>query len=92
MNKKLYRKPEGQMICGVCTGLAEYFDQDVTLIRLIAVVTGLFSGAGILAYIIAAIIMPVGNPNNNGYTNVYPGEQEKSYENNDYNNNNYPHN
>jgi phage shock protein PspC (stress-responsive transcriptional regulator) len=58
-NKKLHRKAEGQMICGVCTGLAEYFDADVTLVRLIAVAAGLFTGVGVIAYIAAAVIMPV---------------------------------
>ena len=57
--KKLHRKTEGQMICGVCTGLAEYFNVDVTVVRLIAVVLSLGSGLGWLAYIIAAIVLPV---------------------------------
>ena len=58
MNNKLHRKADGQIICGVCTGLAEYFQADVTVVRLIAVLAGLFSGTGIVAYIIAALIMP----------------------------------
>ena len=58
MEKKLYRVTEGKMICGVCTGLAEYLNMDVTVVRLICVLIGLFTGAGILAYFIAAIIMP----------------------------------
>lgn len=57
-NKKLYRVQEGKMICGVCAGLAEYFDVDVTLVRLGTVVLSLAVGSGILAYIIAAIVMP----------------------------------
>lgn len=46
------------MLCGVCGGIAEYFNIDPTLIRLLAVVFGLSGGSGILAYIIAAIIIP----------------------------------
>lgn len=45
------------MLCGVCGGIAEYFNIDPTLIRLLFVLFGL-SGGGILAYIIAAIIIP----------------------------------
>ena len=58
MEKKLHRKAEGQMICGVCTGLAEYFQMDVTAVRVLTVFAGLFSGFGVVAYIIAALIMP----------------------------------
>jgi phage shock protein PspC (stress-responsive transcriptional regulator) len=57
--KKLYRITEGKMICGVCSGLAKYFDADVTLVRLIAAASALFSGGTtVLAYIAAAVIMP----------------------------------
>ncbi len=55
--KKLYRSKTNRMICGVCGGIAEYFNVDANLVRLIAVVLGL-SGTGILAYIIAAVILP----------------------------------
>jgi phage shock protein C len=58
MNKKLHRIAEGQKLCGVCTGLADYFNADVTVVRLIAVASCLFSGAGVIAYIAAAVIMP----------------------------------
>ncbi len=58
MEKKLYRVEEGKMLCGVCAGLAEYLNLDVTIVRLIAAVIGL-SGSGVLLYIVAALIMPV---------------------------------
>jgi len=45
------------MIAGVCSGIAEYFDTDPTLIRVLFVLFGL-AGAGILFYIILAIIIP----------------------------------
>ncbi|MGL5785648.1 MAG: PspC domain-containing protein [Bacteroidales bacterium] len=61
MHKKLYRSMTDKMISGVCGGLAEYFDVDPTIIRLLAVlltfVTGIFPC--IIAYIIAMIIVPV---------------------------------
>ncbi len=57
--KKLYRVLEGKMISGVCTGLAEYFNMDVTIIRLIFAVVSMMGGSGILLYIICALIIPV---------------------------------
>ena len=55
--KKLYRSKTDRKICGVCGGLGEYFNIDSTLIRLAAVLL-IFMEVGILAYIIAAIIIP----------------------------------
>ena len=56
--KKLYRIKENKLLCGVCTGLADYFDLDVTLIRLGWVIAFFCCGVGLLAYFIAAIIIP----------------------------------
>lgn len=58
MNKKLYRSVESRMIAGVCGGLGEYFEIDPTLVRLITVALLLAGGGGLLAYIIAWIIVP----------------------------------
>lgn len=55
--KKLYRSRENRMLCGVCGGIAEYFNIDPTLIRLGFVLFG-FTGTAILAYFIAAVIIP----------------------------------
>jgi phage shock protein C len=52
MAKKLYRSRNDRMIAGVCGGLAEYFDIDSTLVRLITVALTLAGGSGILAYLI----------------------------------------
>lgn len=60
MSKKVYRNMNNKMIGGVCSGLADYFDMDPTLVRLIWVAFVLIGGTGILAYIIAWIIMPEG--------------------------------
>ncbi|GAI35822.1 unnamed protein product, partial [marine sediment metagenome] len=46
------------MIAGVCGGIAEYFDVDSTLVRLLAVLVVLLGGAGVIAYIIAWIVIP----------------------------------
>lgn len=58
MKKKLYRSRKDYMIAGVCGGIAEYFDVDSTLVRLLAVLIVLLGGAGVIAYIIAWIIIP----------------------------------
>ena len=57
MNKKLYRNTGNKMIAGVCSGLAEYIGIDPTIVRLIWALVAL-SGAGLIAYLIAAIIIP----------------------------------
>ncbi len=56
--KKLYRSDTDKMLCGVCGGIAEYFNVDPTLIRLLWAVLTCTGGAGIIAYIIAAVIIP----------------------------------
>ncbi|NLZ45598.1 MAG: PspC domain-containing protein [Clostridiales bacterium] len=56
--KKLFRVEQGKMICGVCGGIAEYFNIDPTLVRLGAVLLGC-TGTGLIAYIVAAIIIPI---------------------------------
>lgn len=58
MKKKLYRSEKDSMIAGVCGGIAEYFDVDSTLVRLLTVIFVLLGGAGVVAYIIAWIIIP----------------------------------
>ncbi len=59
MSKKLYKKSEGQLICGVCNGLGDYLNLDPNLVRIGAVVLACGS-AGIvgLAYLVAAVILP----------------------------------
>ena len=58
MSKRLYRSKKEKMIAGVCGGMAEYFNIDPTLIRLGWVLFCAMGGSGIVAYIIAAIIIP----------------------------------
>lgn len=59
MEKKLYRIEEGKIICGVCGGIAEYFNIDPTLVRLGFVLLSAAGGSALLVYIVGAIIMPV---------------------------------
>jgi len=56
--KKLYKIEQGKMICGVCGGIGEYLNVDPSLIRIGFVILGFFDGGGLIAYIIAAIILP----------------------------------
>ena len=56
--KKIYKIEEGKKICGVCGGLAEYFNIDPTIIRVIWAVLALVYGAGILLYFICAFVFP----------------------------------
>ncbi len=62
MAKKLYRSVEDKKIAGVCGGLGEYFDIDPTIIRLIWLAMLFAVGSGVLAYIIAWIIVPLAGP------------------------------
>lgn len=59
--KKLYRSETNKMISGVCGGIAEYLEVDPTLVRLVFAAFAIFGGSGILAYIVAAILIPLRN-------------------------------
>ena len=61
MNEKRLRKSKtDKKLCGVCGGIAEDLGMDPTIVRLIAVLLAVFCGGGLLAYIIAALVMPDG--------------------------------
>ena len=55
--KRLYKSNSNRVLCGVCGGIGDYFNIDPTIIRLVWVLLGC-TGTGIIAYIVAAIIMP----------------------------------
>ena len=55
---RLARPRQGRKIAGVCLGFAEYFDLDVTIVRVIWLITAIMSGIGVIPYIIAWIVMP----------------------------------
>ena len=61
MAKKLYRSRTERKIWGVCGGLAKYFDKDPASIRVVAVLSLLLGTAGIWAYIVMAIVVPLEN-------------------------------
>jgi phage shock protein C len=56
--KRLLRPRADRKIAGVCAGFAEYFDLDVTLVRLVWLIASFMTGLGLLAYPIAWIVMP----------------------------------
>jgi phage shock protein C len=57
--KRLVRARAGRKIAGVCAGFAEYFDLDVTLVRVVWLITALIPiGASLIAYLIAWILLP----------------------------------
>ncbi|MGM9475134.1 PspC domain-containing protein [Pedobacter sp. GSP4] len=62
MEKKLFRNEHDKMIAGVASGLADYMQVEVTIIRLLFALSAIFmAGAGLVAYIIMWIIVPVNN-------------------------------
>jgi len=79
VKKKLYRSKKDCMIGGVCGGIAEYFDIDPVLVRIIAVLTIFANGIGIIAYIIAWIIIPQ-NPEQASEEKKEGGLREKAEE------------
>ena len=58
MGEKKLTKSSNRMICGVCAGIGEYLGIDPTVVRLLWVIFSVMGGAGLLAYIVAAIIVP----------------------------------
>jgi len=58
MTKKLYKSQKNRMVAGVCGGLAEFFNIDATIIRLIMALLIVLKGAGLLLYLVACIIIP----------------------------------
>ncbi len=73
-HNRLYRDPKNGKIAGVCAGIADYFSLDVTLVRILAIVSGLtFTVVTVIFYILADIYLPV-KPDN-----LYDDDQEESY-------------
>jgi phage shock protein PspC (stress-responsive transcriptional regulator) len=56
--KKLYRSRKSRILAGVCGGIAEFINLDPTIIRLAWVIFSLAYGVGVLAYIIAWLLIP----------------------------------
>lgn len=54
----MYRSETDKVLCGVCGGIAEYFGIDATLVRLGFAAFSILGGSGLLAYLVAAAIIP----------------------------------
>lgn len=77
MKKRLYRSRKDKIVAGVAGGIAEYFEIDPVIVRVLFVITALFNGIGLIAYIVLWIVAPdeykvIITPN--------PGETEKKDE------------
>ena len=59
--KRLYKSRNNKMICGVCAGIADYFNIAPSIVRVLWAVLALAAGTGVLAYIACAIILPEGD-------------------------------
>jgi phage shock protein PspC (stress-responsive transcriptional regulator) len=57
-NKKLYKDSKNGQISGVCVGLADYFNMDVSMVRIIMLLIVIFTGFGVVLYIVLAIALP----------------------------------
>ena len=76
MEKRLYRSPTERRIAGICGGLAEYFNVDPVLVRVIFVLL-LLSGVGFFAYIILWLVLPVREKEEGTVDVITPGGREE---------------
>jgi phage shock protein C len=58
MERRLYKINQGKMVDGVCGGIAEYFGLDPSLVRLAWIIFSAMGSSGVLAYILAAVVIP----------------------------------
>jgi len=58
MDKRLFKSEDNKVFCGVCGGIGDYFNIDPVVIRIAWVIFACMGGCGLVAYIIAAIIVP----------------------------------
>ena len=56
--RKLYRSRNQRMVAGVCGGLADYFNIDATVVRVLFLILSVFGGTGLVIYIVMWIIVP----------------------------------
>ena len=70
MSKKLYKSTTDRKLCGVCAGIANYLNIDPTVVRLLWALISFVGGAGVIAYIVCALVIP-DEPYNNNYQDPY---------------------
>lgn len=84
MKTRLYKSEDNKVFLGVCGGLAEYFDVDSVLVRVVVFVTICFSNwLGILTYILVSILLPV-KPKYKGSSSNDNGKFSNATKNNGY--------
>ncbi len=64
--KRFYRSQKNKVFGGVCGGIAEYFEIDVAIVRILAVLLALFNGIGLIIYLVALFVAPL-NPSQEEY-------------------------
>ncbi|MDD6666080.1 MAG: PspC domain-containing protein [Eubacterium coprostanoligenes] len=70
MSKKLYKSTTDRKLCGVCAGIANYLNIDPTVVRLLWALITFVGGAGVVAYVVCALVIP-DEPYNNNYQDPY---------------------
>ena len=70
MSKKLYKSATDKKLCGVCAGIANYLNIDPTVVRLLWALITFVGGAGVIAYVVCALVIP-DEPYNNNYQDPY---------------------
>ena len=78
MNKKLTRNPSDKMVAGVASGLASYFQLDVTWVRIAFALAAFFGGGGIWIYIILWIAVPENKNTSFGFTDYKVDTEEEN--------------
>jgi len=71
MAKRLYRSHDNKVIGGVCGGIAEFLGVDATWVRIVAAVTALFGGAGVILYILLWLVLPDSSNGDIGLDGVF---------------------
>ena len=77
-NKRLYKSSTDKKIDGVCAGIAEYFEMDPTVIRLLWLIATAFAGSGVFAYIIAMVVLPTKPDDLDGISQNSSGDQDNT--------------
>lgn len=78
MEKKLYKSTTDKKLCGVCGGIAKYLNIDSTIVRLLWALITFLGGAGVIAYIVCALIIP-DEPFNTNYQDPYYAPTNMGY-------------
>lgn len=72
--RKLYKSSDNKMVSGVCAGFAEYLGLDVSIVRIVWAVLCLINGLGVVAYIIAAVVLPEKDTNDDNTIDAGPDD------------------